>query len=213
MSEQKFTFEGAKGQKRKKESIEWLRTWCVNTADESLPRVALIGDSITEQVQNVIKRELNGKANVDYLATSYSIISPAYMGMVEKFLDDSDYALVCFNYGLHAYSVGKEDYKSAYEKVLEKITKKSKLVVVLTTVVHNKDNAEEDPESATLIRERNECAVELAKKINAIIDDAFTISVELGKDGKIQDGTHFNSDGIEKLGVNRANAIKLALGL
>ena len=56
-----------------KEQQEWLRLWCDDTKDALLPRVALIGDSITEQTYQVVKMELEGIAVVDYFATSYSI--------------------------------------------------------------------------------------------------------------------------------------------
>ena len=70
------TFEENTDENRRKEDIEWLRLWCENT-QSPLPRVALIGDSITEQVFEGIKKELQGVASVDFLATSYSILSPA----------------------------------------------------------------------------------------------------------------------------------------
>ena len=55
----KQTFEESIDTKRRKEGIEWLRLWCENT-QSTLPRVALIGDSITEQVFNGIKRNCKG---------------------------------------------------------------------------------------------------------------------------------------------------------
>lgn len=50
----RFTFnETDRGSK--KEDIEWIRIWCENTND-SLLRVALIGDSITEQTYETVKK-------------------------------------------------------------------------------------------------------------------------------------------------------------
>ena len=196
---------------RKKESIEWLRIWCADTGDE-LPRVALIGDSITEHESEVVKRELAGIAKVDYLATSYAITSPAYLGMVEKFIEDTDYALICYNYGLHGKYVTVNAYEATYRKLLEMFSARAKVVVSLTTVVHDKnDLSVENATWAPLVRERNERATALAKEFGFPIDDSYTISVRLGKDGKLEDGVHFNGPGKEALGVNKAQVIKKAL--
>lgn len=196
---------------RKKESIEWLRIWCADTGDE-LPRVALIGDSITEHENEVVKRELAGIAKVDYLVTSYAITSPAYLGMVEKFIEDTDYALICYNYGLHGRNVTPDEYEAAYRTLLEKFSARAKVVISLTTVVHDKnDLSAEDPRWISAVRERNERATALAKEFGFPIDDSYTISVRLGKDGKLEDGVHFNGQGKEALGVNKAQVIRKAL--
>ena len=80
-----ITFD-TKGENRaKKENIEWLRLWCEDTNDAALPRVALIGDSITEGYFRLVQKEMKGIALVDYLATSYSIDSAAYREMVKAF--------------------------------------------------------------------------------------------------------------------------------
>ena len=197
----------------KKEAIEWLRIWCADT-ENALPRVALIGDSITENSNEVVKRELEGIAKVDYLATSYAITSPAYTAMVEAFVADSDYALICFNYGLHGQSVPIEEYEAAYRRLLTKFTACAKVVVSLTTVVHDKnDLTREKEECAVRVRKRNECAVSLAKEFGLVVDDAFTLSLELGGDGKQEDGVHFNGAGKEALGISKARAIKRALDI
>ena len=98
---QGFTFNDKAENKHRKESIEWLNIWCEDTNDLTLPRVGLIGDSITTQTHKIVKEELQGIANVDYLSTSYSILSKAYVGIVEKFIEDSNYQIIYFNYGLH----------------------------------------------------------------------------------------------------------------
>ena len=196
---------------RKKESIEWLRIWCADTGDE-LPRVALIGDSITEHENEVVKRELAGIAKVDYLVTSYAITSPAYLGMVEKFIEDTDYALICYNYGLHGRYVTADAYEATYRKLLELFSARSKVVISLSTIVHDKNDLNvEDQLWTPLVLERNARATALAKEFGFPIDDSYTISVRLSKDGKLEDGVHFNGQGKEALGVNKAQVIKKAL--
>ena len=55
----KQTFEQNTDGRDKKEDIEWIRIWCEDTGSD-LPRVAMIGDSITEQVYEKVKKEYKG---------------------------------------------------------------------------------------------------------------------------------------------------------
>ena len=200
------TFEENTDEKRRKEDIEWLRLWCENT-QSPLPRVALIGDSITEQVFEGIKKELQGVASVDFLATSYSILSPAYTSMVKAFVEDSDYAVVYYNYGLHASGVSIEDYAKAYRSMVEFFLKKSKVLLGLTTDVQT----QKAETTMKMVKERNACVEAVAKEFHLPIDDAYAISVEMGANGKIEDGVHFNEKGKERLAKHKAEYIKRAL--
>ena len=119
----KQTFEQNTDGRDKKEDIEWIRIWCEDTGSD-LPRVAMIGDSITEQVYEKVKKELQGLVKVDYLATSYSIASPTYMKMVQAFADDSQYALIYFNYGLHAGGLPIEVYEDGCRTILSRLMKR-----------------------------------------------------------------------------------------
>ena len=211
----KQTFDKLGEKKQLKEDIEWLRLWCEDTNERTLPRVALIGDSITEQVFEVVKRELEGVAHVDYLATSYSLLSPAYVGMVEKFIEDSKYAVVCYNYGLHGYAITGEEYESAYKAMLEKLLANASVVVSLTTqVLENGQSGESSEVWKDKVIERNLCVEKLAKEFNLPVDDLYSISVKLASEnGYIEDGVHFNKTGCEELGKSKANAIKQILAV
>ena len=204
MNEQ--TFETSVAKEQKKEAIEWIRIWCEDT-ESPLPRVALIGDSITEQIFQGMKKALEGVANVDVLATSYSITSPAYFAMVKAFVEDSDYAVVYFNYGLHANFVSIADYEGAYRKELELFLKKSKVLIGTTTDVQTQES---DVVNAR-VQGRNACARKLAKEFGLQADEAYKISVEMGAGGKNEDGVHFNEKGIKRLVEHKAELLKTLL--
>ncbi len=192
-----------------KEKQEWLRLWCDDTTDKLLPRVALIGDSITEQTYQVVKRELGGLAVVDYFATSYSILSQTYHKMLKAFANDTKYDVICYNYGLHGEGVSAEDYEQNCLKILKHITKNAKTVICLTTEVRRKDELDKvDEKWDKIVKERNVRAVKIAKELNASVVDLYELSVKLGKDAKVTDGVHFNETGIEQIGKSKAKAIK-----
>ena len=201
-----------KGKKGQKEDYEWLNIWCEETNDETLPRIALIGDSITQQSYSVVKNKLEGRARIDYLATSYSIASSTYKRMVESFFNDSNYEIVYFNYGLHGYGVTIEEYESVYREMLKLFLKKSKVVIGLTTTITNAGKIKEDGGCwKSVIESRNQKAVKLAEEFGLLIDDLYSISVELGVGGKLSDGIHFNESGNRKIGASKALSLKKVL--
>ena len=207
-----FTFEGKKSKKQQKERIEWLRTWCVDTNDDTLPRVALIGDSITEQYSDFVAEALKGVAIVDRLTTSYSITSPFYKSAVEGFLQDSQYAVIHYNYGLHAYCVTDDEYENAYRELLKTFLQHGKVIVTTTTTVLEKpDLLEESEPSKTVVRNRNERALKLAKEFSLPVDDLFAVCQTLPKEGKSPDGIHFLELGCKALAASVTDNLKKLL--
>ena len=207
-----FTFEGKSKAKQRKENIEWMNIWCENANDDSLPRVALIGDSITHQSFGVAQRELKGIAHIDLLSASYSITSEFYIRTLENFLRGSNYAVIHYNYGLHAYNVTDDEYEEAYRHLLKLFTKHGKVIIATTTTVLTlPDMAEEQEPSKTVVHNRNERALKLAKEFGLSVDDLFSVCQKLPKDAKQPDGVHFNELGNEALGKSIAESIKKAL--
>ena len=208
-----FTFNEKAENRYKKESIEWLNIWCEDTNDTLLPRVGLIGDSITTQTYKIVKSELQGLANVDHLSTSYSLLSDAYVGIVEKFIEDSDYKVIYFNYGLHGYGISADEYENAYRNMVKLfLSRNAKVVIGLTTTVLDKDYlTKESDKWVDVVLERNNRALKIAKEFNLIVDDLYVISKKLGKEGKSADGVHFNDFGKEVVGKSKAEAIKKVL--
>ena len=207
-----LTFEGNQKSKKKKENIEWLNIWCENTNDETLPRVALIGDSITNQSFRTAQRELKGFAHTDLFVTSYSITSEFYLQALKNFLLESEYAVIHDNYGLHAYNVTDDEYEEAYRNLLKFfVTRGKTIIATTTTVLIAPDSNEEKEPSKTVVRNRNERALKLAKEFNLPVDDLYSVCKGLPKEARAPDCIHFTELGSEALGKSIAESIKKAL--
>ena len=206
-----ITFNKEAKQNFEKEEIEWIRIWCEDTDCKDLPRVALIGDSITEGYYNFVKELLKDVAKVDYLATSYSIASNTYIEFVKSFINDSDYEIVHFNYGLHAYSVSDEIYSSRCEELLQFILKSSKAVVATTTTVLDEASDNENLEWKDKIINRNENIIKIANKLNLNIDDLNVISKRLDITKRNTDGVHFVEEGYKELAESVVSSVKKVL--
>lgn len=178
-----------------KEDIEWLRLWCEDTNDETMPHVALIGDSITEGYYQMVKYGLRNVAKVDYLATSYSIASDMYMDTVRNFVKDSAYDVVHYNYGLHAFSVNEATYESRCRQMLQFLADKTKTIVATTTTVLDETLEKEHASWRDKVIARNEKLVAVAKELHMEVDDLNAVCKGLSLSDRHTDGIHFNESG------------------
>lgn len=203
-----ITFDTEGKSRAKKEDIEWLRFWCENTNDNSLPRVALIGDSITEGYFRLVQKALENVALVDYLATSYSIDSAAYLAMVKAFIADSDYSAVHYNYGLHAYSVDDDTYERRCFEMLNFICARTKAVVGLSTTVLMPDLQTESAGWKDKVIARNKRLEKLARELGLPVDDLYSVSKKLYGENRTADGVHFSENGSADLAASVVESLK-----
>ena len=70
----------------KRENIEWTDVWFPTSNDHDLPRVALIGDSITRAYFAAVESNLKGKAYCARIATSKAVGDPALPVQLATFL-------------------------------------------------------------------------------------------------------------------------------
>ena len=192
-------------QKKRK---EWMQSWCDDTCENDLPRVLLIGDSITRGYESKVRARLQGVCYVDYVATSYAVDSPIYTKLMKAFVDDSRYALVHFNHGLHGIHMTKRTYKSGIKKLLLKIGKDKKLILATTTVVYHGRSKRKHGAWMKRVRERNDTIKELASDLNLAVDDLYIVSQGIPAEKRAIDGTHYMDDGYEILADAVAESIK-----
>ncbi len=190
-----ITFDSEAKSTHKKEDIEWLRIWCEDTNEEGLPHVALIGDSITEGYYSFVRDALKDVARVDYLATSYSVASDMYRETVRHFVKDSNYTVVHFNYGLHAFSVDEETYALCCRKVLEKISDDTVVIVANTTTVMDESLQEENVSWKEKVIARNEKIQSIANDLGLVLNDLNARCKTFETSMRNPDGVHFHESG------------------
>ncbi len=195
----------------KKEQKEWVRIWCDDTNENDLPRVLLVGDSITNGYQEKVRELLKGVCYVDFFATSYAIDMPIYHKFVTTLVADSKYDLIHFNNGLHGIHIGKRTYKSRMKKLLEKISVGKKVVLATTTIVYQPNSKRKDGAWMKRVRERNAATSELAKELGFTIDDLYGASTEIPFEKRYEDGTHYLAEGYEMLAQAVAKTIQKEL--
>lgn len=192
-----------------RENIEWLDVWMPNTNDRDLPRVLLIGDSITRGYGRQVEAALKGKAYVSRMATSKSLGDPALLDEVRLVLGQQAFDVIHFNNGLHGAGYSEPEYAAAMPallRVFRRHAPKARLIWASTTDVRRRNRLEEtDPKTARVV-ERNRAAAEIARKRNIPVNDLFSL-VSDHPEYHAADGVHFNEKGSEVLAAQVAGSI------
>ncbi len=196
-----------------RESIEWLDVWMPHTNDSGLPRVLLIGDSITRGYEKAVEAGLEGKAFVARLATSKSLGDPALPEQIGLILREQSFDVIHFNNGMHGDGYSEEAYGAALPQViatLRKLAPGAKIIVATTTDVRERDHLERVAPKTERVLARNRIVTEFAKREGLAIDDLYSV-VRDHPELHAADGVHFNEKGYAALAAQVVAEIRRAL--
>ena len=192
----------------RKENYEWIYAWQDENLKNDLPKILLIGDSITNNYQAHVREMLKGVCYVDYVSTTFSIDSKIYGHLMKDYARYNDYDLVHFNFGLHGKYLSQKSYENRVKKFIEFLLEKSKVIIANTTVVYLEGNNKPDKSWMKKVNERNESVERIAAKLNIPIDDLYSASCAVPKELRYKDGTHYEIDGYKMLAEQVVKSIK-----
>ncbi len=182
-----------------------------------LPRVLLIGDSISIGYTMPVRKLLEGKVNVHRIPTNGG---PTKNGVanIEKWLGDGKWDVIHFNWGIHDLKYmpdGKRQVEPAdYEANLRKLVTRmkatgAKLIWATTTPIP--DGELNPPRKFGQVKEYNDIAERVMKENGVAIDDLNThITPYLEKMQNPRD-VHYSAAGSEHLAKKVAESITQAL--
>lgn len=183
-----------------REDIEWLDIWGPNNNDHALPRVLLIGDSITRQYNAGVEKNLEGKAYVERLATSKSLGDPSFLDEVRLILTQYDFDIVHVNNGLHGSGYTSEQFAADVPKLYSAIRSgapHARIIWATNTVIWVKPEMKEFAPQTQMGIERNDIVLKFMADKDVVIDDLFK---EVGCHPEYYvggDGAHLNPTGID----------------
>lgn len=178
-----------------RENIEWLDIWAPHTNESDLPRVLLLGHSITRLYGPSVDSILEGKAYVTRLATSKSLGDPAYFDEVSLILRQYDFDIIHVSNGAHGWKYSIDEYSGDLEKLylmLKSEEPEAKLIWATNPPMPDK-------KQSMITKERNESIMKFLKGKDILLDDTFSVL-----DGKAEyyegtDGVHPNETGVKAL--------------
>src|SRR5205823_9742621 len=118
------------------EAIEWCDIWISHANETNLPRVLLIGDSITRGYYPEVEERLAGKAFVARLATSRFVADPVLLKEISLVLDETKFDVIHFNNGMHGWQHSEGEYRKVFPEFVAAIrahASQPKLIWATTT--------------------------------------------------------------------------------
>ncbi|MEN6574975.1 MAG: prolyl oligopeptidase family serine peptidase [Phycisphaerales bacterium] len=180
-----------------RERIEWCDIWITNADKGDLPRVLLIGDSITRGYFDGVEKALAGKANCARLTTSRCICDPVFFDELALVLRQYRFQVIHFNNGLHGMGYTQDQYRESFTRLMDALGKHgqgARLIWASSTPVRKRGAPAELEGTTETVRERNRIAAELVGKGGLPVDDLFDLGIN-HPEYYGDDGVHFNAEG------------------
>ncbi len=207
--------QAAESRRVEREKIEWCDVWIAdaNSTDAVVPRVLLIGDSITRGYYPDVAKLLTGKASVSRLCTSASVGDPALPKQLKAILSENHFDVIHFNNGMHGWDYTEAEYKRYFPEFLAAIraaAPAAKLVwATITPVRDAKILTQVDPRTER-VKARNEIAAAYLEPLGIPTDDLFHL-VEAHPEYYREGGVHFTPAGAATEAAQVAVAIESLL--
>lgn len=173
-----------------------------------LPRILLIGDSVSRGYTQAVRAALDGRMNVHRAPEN---CGPTANGIkkIEVWLGDGKWDVIHFNFGIHDRNTPVADYKQRLQQLVERMSRTgAKLVWATTTPIP--DDLPKNQRAASIV-ERNVAAAEVMKGAGVLTDDLFEAVTPKLAELQNPNDVHFNAQGYEFLGKQVASSLEAAL--
>jgi len=182
--------------------------WDFVKDDPKLPRVLLIGDSVSRGYTQPTRKVLAGKANVHRAPAN---CGPTASGLknLDAWLGEGKWDVIHFNFGIHDRATPAADYVKRLEEIVVRLERTgAKLIWTSTTPIP--DNPAQKQTAASII-EKNALAAKVMKKHGIPTDDLFGAMTPRLAELQNPNDVHFKGEGYDFLGAQVGEAILLRL--
>ena len=183
--------------------------WDFVADDPKLPRVLLIGDSVSRGYTQAVRKELAGKMNVHRAPAN---CGPTASGLknLDVWLGTGKWDAIHFNFGIHDRATAADVYEKNLEEIVTRLKATgAKLVWASTTPIP--PDTKDGEQATAAIMEKNKIAARVMQKNGVVIDDLY--GWMLPDTAKFQNpkDVHFSGAGYERLAQRVARVIETAL--
>ncbi|WP_233216207.1 SGNH/GDSL hydrolase family protein [Blastopirellula marina] len=179
--------------------------WDFVADDPKLPRILLIGDSVSRAYTQTVRKELDGVANVHRAPAN---CGPTATGLkkLDVWMGDGKWDVIHFNFGIHDRNTPLADYKDRLTQLVERMQESgAKVIWASTTPI---PDVEAKKYVAQSIVDRNQVAAEVMKAHGVVTDDLFAAITPKLAELQNKDDVHFSGPGNEFLGQQVAAFLK-----
>lgn len=178
--------------------------WDFVEDDPKLPRVLLIGDSVSRAYTLTVRKELAGKANVHRAPAN---CGPTATGLkkMDVWLGEGKWDIIHFNFGIHDRATPLPDYRERLDALVTRM-KESGETLIWASSTPLPDLPEKKWTALSMI-ERNAAAAEIMKKHGVKIDDLYSAIQPRLEELQNPNDCHFKEAGNRFLGEQVAKFI------
>ncbi len=179
--------------------------WDFVEDDPALPRILLIGDSVSRAYTQTVRKELAGKANVHRAPAN---CGPTSTGVkkIDVWLGDGNWGIIHFNFGIHDRNTPIADYTKRLEQLIGRM-KQTGATLVWASTTPIPDLPDKKYAAASIV-ERNAAAAEVMAKHEIAVNDLFTAITPRLAELQNPNDVHFNGPGNEFLGQQVARFLE-----
>lgn len=185
------------------------QAWDYVKDDPKLPRVLLIGDSVSRGYTLAVRKALAGKVNVHRAPEN---CGPTANGVkkLDIWLGGGKWDLIHFNFGIHDRATKPADYEQRLETIIARLQKTgAKIMWASSTPLP----AESKYGSDSAMVERNAIAAGIMKKHNIPVDDLYGHVKPRLAEFQNPNDVHFGGPGYDYLGQKVAQEILSVLAV
>ncbi|MGB7157962.1 MAG: SGNH/GDSL hydrolase family protein [Tepidisphaeraceae bacterium] len=183
-----------------------------------LPRVLLIGDSISIGYTLQVRELLKGKANVHRIPINGGATEVGLENM-QGWLGDGKWDVIHFNFGLHdakhmsatEFRASREQYANNLRQLVAQMKGTGAKLIFATTTPVPKDGKLSPTRVFDSIPARNEIAVKVMAENGVAIDDLYTVVLPVRDEVGRPNDVHFQPAGYELLAKAVAASIEAEL--
>ncbi len=183
--------------------------WDFVQDDPKLPRVLLIGDSVSRGYTQPTRASLAGKANVHRAPAN---CGPTASGLknLDVWLGAGKWDVIHFNFGIHDRATPAADYVKRLEEIVVRLEKTgAKLIWASTTPIP--DNPAQK-QTAQSVVDKNALAAEVMAKHGIPTDDLFGAMTPRLKEFQPPLDVHYTGAGYDFLGAKVGESVLAVLG-
>jgi len=176
---------------KQREATEWSTSYWYNANENRLPRILLIGDSICNGYQSMVKDKLAGVAYTSFWATSKCITDPTYLKMLSFIVGEYDYEVIHFNNGLHSLGTDRAEWEAGLRAAFDLLKAEghgAKIVWATSTPL-------KDPVLTEQAKELNAIAAKVVAEYGLPTNDLFALMDPQDRDKLWSDTFHYHAAG------------------
>jgi acyl-CoA thioesterase-1 len=181
-----------------------------------LPRVLLIGDSISIGYTDWVRAELANKANLHRIPANGAATLIGVKNL-DKWLGTQKWDVIHFNFGLHDLrldngdpQVPLPDYETNLRTIVQRLKKTGARLIWATTTPVPNDEVQPPRRNVDVVK-YNEAASKIMNDSGIAIDDLYALVKPRLDELQLPANVHFTSPGYEVLGHQVAESVLRAL--